>query len=97
MTATFGAHSPLLSSVTHLTGEYGGLGTFRVAAATVTVGTGIVPTLDYLCQPIRADVHFVVQPIAVPPTVVLVHGLARGGMHVALLVERPRDADDDVK
>jgi hypothetical protein len=33
----------------------------------------------------------------VPPTVVLVHGLARGGMHVALLVERPRDADDDVK
>jgi len=39
----------------------------------------------------RADVRFVVQPVAPPPTVVLVHGLARGGMHTALLVERPRD------
>ena len=97
LTTTFGAHSPLLSSVTHLTGEYGGLGTFRVAAATVTVGTGIVPTLDYLCQPIRADVRFVVQPIAAPPTAVLVHGLARGGTHVALNVERPRHAADNVK
>ena len=97
MTATFGPHRPLLSSVTHLTGEYGGLGAFRVAAATVTVGLGIVPILDYLYQPIRADVRFVVQPVAVPPTVVLVHGLARGGMHVALLVESPRGTDDGVE
>jgi hypothetical protein len=35
-----------------------------------------------------------VQPVAPPPAVVLVHGIARGGMHVALLVERPRGTDD---
>jgi len=97
MTATFGAHGPWLSSVTHLTGDYGGLGAFRVAAATVTVGTGLAPLLDYLCQPMRADVRFVVQPVAPPPTVVLVHGLARGGTHVALLVGRPQGADDRVE
>lgn len=94
MAAAFGSPGPLLTSVTHLTGDYGGLGAFRVAAAAVTVGTGITPTLDYLCQPMRADMRFAVQPVAPPPAVVLVHGLARGGMHAALLVERPRGGDD---
>jgi 3-oxoacyl-(acyl-carrier-protein) synthase len=94
MTAAFRPPGPWLTSVTHLTGHYGGLGTFRVAAATVTVGTGIAPILDYLCQPMRADVRFVVQPVAPPPATVLVHGLAHGGMHAALLVGRPQDADD---
>src|SRR5262245_16972340 len=97
MTAAFGSHDPWLSSVTHLTGEYGGLGAFRVAAATVTVGTGIAPRLDYLCQPMRADVRFVVQPVTPPPTVVLVHGLARGGTQVAMLVGQPQGADDRVE
>jgi len=92
LAAAFGTRSPLLTSVTHLTGDYGGLGAFRVAAATVTVGTGIVPILDYLCQPMRADVRFVVRPVTPPPTVVLVHGLARGGTHTALLVGRPQGA-----
>jgi len=97
LAAAFETHRPLLTSVTHLTGDYGGLGAFRVAAAAVTVGTGIAPILNYLCQPMRADVRFVVQPVAPPPTVVLVHGLARGGMHAALLVERPQGADDGVE
>lgn len=96
LVAAFETHGPLVTSVTHLTGDYGGLGAFRVAAAAVTVGTGIAPVLDYLCQPMRADVRFVVQPVAPPPTVVLVHGLARGGMHTTLLVEPPRGADDGV-
>jgi len=97
-TATaFGSPGPWLTSVTHLTGDYGSLGAFRVAAATVTIGTGRAPVLDYLCQPMRADVRFVVQPVAPPPPVVLVHGLARGGMHTALLVERPRDPDNGVE
>src|SRR5262249_14929717 len=60
--AVCGPRGPLLTSVTHLTGDYGGLGAFRVAAATVTVSTGSAPVLDYLCQPMRADVRFVKQP-----------------------------------
>jgi 3-oxoacyl-(acyl-carrier-protein) synthase len=91
---TFGPHSPLLTSVTHLTGEYGGLGTFRVAAAAVTVRQGISSRLDYLCQPIRTDVRFAVQPAVPPPAVVLVHGLAPGGVHTAILVGRLHDASN---
>ena len=91
---TFGPHGPLLTSVTHLTGEYGGLGTFRVAAAVVTVRQGISPTLDYLCQPIRTDVRFAVQPTALSPAVILVHGLASGGAHTAILIGRPQGASD---
>ena len=89
---TFGPHGPLLTSVTHLTGEYGSLGTFRVAAAAATVRQGIGPTLDYLRQPIRTDVRFAVQPVAPPPAVVLVHGLAPGGVHTAILIGRLHDA-----
>lgn len=88
MAATFGPNGPLLTSVTHLTGEYGGLGTFRVAAATATVSQGISPTLDYLRQPIRTDVRFAIRPATPPPAVVLVHGLASGGVHTAILVGR---------
>jgi 3-oxoacyl-(acyl-carrier-protein) synthase len=91
---TFGPHGPLLTSVTHLTGEYGGLGTFRVAAAAATVRQGISPTLDYLRQPIRTDVRFAVQPMALSPAVVLVHGLASGGVHTAILIGRLQDASD---
>lgn len=97
LVAAFETHAPWLTSVTHLTGDYGGLGAFRVAAAAVTVRTGIAPILDYLCQPVRADVRFVVQPVVPPPAVVLVHGLARGGMHTALLVESPRGLEDGVE
>jgi len=91
---TFDPPGPLLTSVTHLTGEYGGLGTFRVAAAVATVRQGISPTLDYLRQPIRTDVRFAVQPVAPPPAVVLVHGLAPGGVHTAILIGRLHDASD---
>ena len=90
LVATFGARGPLITSVTHLTGEYGSLGTFRVAAAAVTVASGILPTLDYLCQPIRSDVRYATQSILPLPSVVLVHGLARGGVQTALLLGRPQ-------
>jgi len=83
--------------VTHLTGEYGGLGTFRVAAAAATVRQGISPTLDYLRQPIRMDVRFAVEPVAPPPAVVLVHGLAPGGLHVAIVIGRLHDISDVAK
>ncbi len=88
LVATFGGSSPLLTSVTHLTGEYGSLGTFRVAAAAVTLARGILPRLDYLCQPIRSDMRFATQSLPRLPLVVLIHGLARGGTQTALLLGR---------
>jgi 3-oxoacyl-[acyl-carrier-protein] synthase II len=89
LVATFGASGPLVTSVTHLTGEYGSLGTFRVAAAAVTVSSGILPRLAYLSHPIRSDVRFAVHNMPSLPSVVLVHGLARGGMQTAMLLGRP--------
>lgn len=41
--------------MTHLNGDYGGLGALRAAAATVTATKGLLPTLPYLDQPIRSD------------------------------------------
>jgi 3-oxoacyl-(acyl-carrier-protein) synthase len=94
MADTFGTNGPLLTSVTHMTGEYGGLGAFRVAAATVTVRQGINPTLDYLHKPIRTDVRFALQPVTPPPAIVLVHGLAPGGVHTAILIGRLQNMHD---
>jgi 3-oxoacyl-[acyl-carrier-protein] synthase II len=91
LATTFGADSPLLTTVTHLTGEYGGLGALRVAAAVTTVSTGLLPTLDYLCQPVRTDMCFARECIPLPVPVVMVHGLARGGLQVVLLLGRPCD------
>lgn len=85
----FGARGPLLTSVTHLHGDYGGLGALRVAAATVTATQGLVPTLSYLDQPLRSDVRFARQAESTSPTFVLVHGLARGGVQTALLIGPP--------
>jgi 3-oxoacyl-[acyl-carrier-protein] synthase II len=91
LTATFDTVSPLLTSVTHLVGEHGGLGALRVAAATVTARSGLLPRLDYLHQPLRSDVRFATSATPLPaPTVVLVHGLARGGMQTALVIGPPR-------
>lgn len=85
----FGSARPLLTSVTHLNGEYGGLGALRVAAATVTATQGLLPSLSYLDQPVRTDVRFARQTGTTSPTFVLVHGLARGGVQTALLIGPP--------
>lgn len=90
LAATFDGDGPWVTSVTHLAGEYGGLGALRLAAATATVTTGILPTLDYLRQPIRTDVRFATQPAPPSAPVVLVHGLARGGLQTAILLGPPR-------
>ena len=82
----FGTERPLLTSVTHLNGEYGGLGALRVAAATVTATAGLLPMLSYLDQPLRSDVHFAREVGSTSPSFVLVHGLARGGVQTALLI-----------
>jgi len=87
----FGTATPLLTSITHLTGDYGGLGAFRVAAAAVTATSGMLPTLDYLHRPVRSDVRFATaEGLAPAPGTVLVHGLGRGGTHVAIVLGLPR-------
>ncbi|MBM4254652.1 MAG: hypothetical protein FJ147_02010 [Deltaproteobacteria bacterium] len=85
----FGVECPLLTSVTHLAGEYGSLGALRVAAASITAREGLLPTLSYLDRPIRTDVRFTRQSETSSPGVVLVHGLARGGVQTALLIGPP--------
>ena len=90
VTEAFGPEHPLLTSVTHLSGEYGSLGALRMAAATVTAREGVIPTLSYLDQPIRSDVRFARHPEPPSPGVVLVHGLARGGVQTALLIGPPQ-------
>jgi 3-oxoacyl-[acyl-carrier-protein] synthase II len=92
VTEAFGSARPLLTSVTHLCGEYGSVGALRVASAAVTAREGVVPTLSYLDQPIRSDVRFAKQSESLSSGVILVHGLARGGVQVALLIGPPSPA-----
>jgi 3-oxoacyl-[acyl-carrier-protein] synthase II len=89
MAGIFGSGGPCITSVTHLVGEYGSLGALRVASAAMTVSSGLIPTLDYLRQPIRQDLRFATQPLSVAPAAVLVHGVGRGGAQAALVVGPP--------
>lgn len=92
----FGSHCPMVTSITHLSGEHGSLGVLRTAAAAITATSGCVPTLDYLRQPIRSDVMFalrasdsdVVSPVAAQSGLgtVMVHGLARGGVQAVIVL-----------
>lgn len=89
---TFATHCPQITSGTHVLGEYGGLGAWRVAAAALTVNTAILPLLTYMQTPLRADLRFATTSLSQAPTTVLVHGLARGGMQAALLLCAPQRA-----
>jgi 3-oxoacyl-[acyl-carrier-protein] synthase II len=83
---------PWLTALTPLFGEHAGLGALRVAAATsVTLARGRVPLLPDLAQPVRDGLAFArtAEPDGRPMRTVLVHGLAPGGGHVALLWCRP--------
>ena len=70
--AALGAEPPMVS-LGALLGQHGGLGALRVAAAAWTARSGLLPD----------DVGGPVTRVSGPG---LVHGLARGGGHVALLV-----------
>jgi 3-oxoacyl-[acyl-carrier-protein] synthase II len=81
--------APRLTALTPLAGEHAGLGALRVAAAAVsTVAAGRVPGLPDLAAPVREGFAFVTGPGGrVPPgRPALVHGLARGGGHAALVL-----------
>ena len=81
--------APRLPALTPLAGDHAGLGALRVAgAAAATLGRGHVPALPDLVDPIRADLALAREPGPVETDLVLVHGLARGGAHAALVVRR---------
>jgi hypothetical protein len=71
-------------------GEHAGLGAMRAAAAALAVAGSPVPALPDLTEPIRRDLRFVTDPAQTradgAPRTTLVHGLARGGGHVALVL-----------
>jgi 3-oxoacyl-[acyl-carrier-protein] synthase II len=80
-----------LTALTPLVGEHAGLGGLRAAAAALAVsGSAALPGLPDLAEPIRPDLRFVrASPSSGserPPRIALVHGLARGGSHVALVL-----------
>jgi 3-oxoacyl-[acyl-carrier-protein] synthase II len=79
-----------LTALTPLVGAHAGLGALRAAAAALAVGGSSVPALPDLAEPVRPELRFVTQsPRPGPdgsPGTVLVHGLARGGTHVALVL-----------
>jgi 3-oxoacyl-(acyl-carrier-protein) synthase len=85
-----------VTALTPLTGEHAGLGALRVAAAALAVGGTAIPALPDLSAPIRPEFRFVTEPSGrgdeAPREAVLVHGLARGGTHVALVLRPHRPA-----
>jgi 3-oxoacyl-(acyl-carrier-protein) synthase len=75
-----------LTALTPLAGDHAGLGGLRVAAAALAVAGAGVASLPELSEPIRPDLRFVTRPVEIRPTTALVHGVARGGAHVALVL-----------
>lgn len=88
--AAFGAHRPCLTSLTPLAGDHAGLGTLRVAAAAWTAQTRRLPGLLGLREPVRDDCVFATIPgTPVSADTGVVHGVARGGTEVALVISSP--------
>ena len=78
-----------LTALTPLVGEHAGLGGLRAAAAALAVTGSAMSALPDLSEPIRPDLRFVTRSIDSgsegAPETTLVHGLARGGTHVAIV------------
>ncbi len=96
VTRALGPAPTRLTALTPLVGEHAGLSGLRAAAAALAVAGADVPALPDLADPIRPDLRLVTGTYAGrspdPPATALVHGLARGGSHVALVF---RAADGD--
>jgi 3-oxoacyl-(acyl-carrier-protein) synthase len=77
-----------VTALTPLAGEHAGLGALRAAAAALAVAGSAIPALPDLSEPVRSDLRFVTDSTedqGGAPRAALVHGLARGGAHVALV------------
>jgi 3-oxoacyl-(acyl-carrier-protein) synthase len=68
-----------VASLAPLAGQHAGLGPLRVAAAAWTAGHGLFVDPSWSASS--------ASPVAVPGGPGLVHGIARGGTHVALVVD----------
>jgi 3-oxoacyl-[acyl-carrier-protein] synthase II len=86
VSAAFGPRRPLLTSLAPLLGDHAGLGALRVAAAAWTAGARRLPGLAFPTGPSRDDCAFAGLPTAPVQGPGLVHGVARGGTEVALVV-----------
>jgi 3-oxoacyl-(acyl-carrier-protein) synthase len=76
LSAALGPEVPPAATLARLLGRHAGLGVLRVAAAAWTARSGLLPAAT---EPVTAMTR-------VWPRPGLVHGLARGGAHVALVV-----------
>jgi 3-oxoacyl-[acyl-carrier-protein] synthase II len=76
LASALGPDAPPVASLARLLGRHAGLGVLRVAAAAWTARSGLLPAAD---EPATRLTR-------VPARPGLVHGLARGGAHVALVV-----------
>jgi 3-oxoacyl-[acyl-carrier-protein] synthase II len=76
-----------VASLAPLLGQHAGLGALRVAAAAWTASSGLLAQPPW--RPSGDDVE--TTPVRVPRGPGLVHGLARGGTHVALVIDGPPD------
>jgi 3-oxoacyl-(acyl-carrier-protein) synthase len=77
LSAALGPDVPPSAALARLLGRHAGLGVLRVAAAAWTARAGLLPAAT---EPVTAMTR-------VWPRAGLVHGLARGGAHVALVVK----------
>jgi 3-oxoacyl-(acyl-carrier-protein) synthase len=85
-----------ITALTPLAGDHAGLGVLRAAAAALGVAGWGVPSLGALASPVRDDLRFAVaaeEDEPPPARAALVHGLARGGTHVALALRAPGTAE----
>jgi 3-oxoacyl-(acyl-carrier-protein) synthase len=86
--AALGSHRPPAAALGHVWGQHAGLGALRVAAAAWTADSGLMPGVgsEGVTAPApRAGLR------RVPAGPGLVHALARGGGHAAIVVGPPED------
>jgi 3-oxoacyl-(acyl-carrier-protein) synthase len=87
LTAAFGSHAPRFTSLTPWAGDHAGLGGIRAAAAAWTASTRRLIPLSTLSDPIRSGCAFATGSRSVEVDGAgLVHGVARGGTEVALVI-----------
>ena len=83
LAAALAPYRPPLVALGQLWGQHAGLGALRVAAAAWTARSGLVPVTG---GPDRAAAGSDAGTIRVTPGPGLVHGVARGGAHAAIVV-----------
>jgi len=79
-------HRPPVTALSMLTGHHAGMGAVRVAAAAWTARSGLFPLV------VPSSASPVATVIRVPAAAGLVHGVARGGSQVAIVVGPPPPA-----